>query len=79
MIVYAAGGEFPTESKAANLDWLAPMAESHDVPLAMSYQDIATMAGLIDDSPIWSDWRLWVDHKVKTVRGMGRSNIRLID
>ena len=72
MVVYAAGGEFTTERKAANLDWLPPIADGQEAPLAMSYQDIVAMAGSVDDNPIWSELGLWINHKVEAVRRMGR-------
>jgi len=67
IVAFAAGGNFPTESKARSLDWLPPLQPVAPPPLTLSYQAIVDLAGEVSGSPTWSDLRAWVDRKVATV------------
>lgn len=68
LIACAAGGGFPTEGKARDWNWLPPIAEAATPPLAISYQDLASLAADVDPAATWNALGRWIDGKVSAVR-----------
>lgn len=73
LIAYAAGSGFPTEAKAADLQWLPTPATGAAPPFAISYQQLTQLAAAVDGAPTWHALSQWIDRKVATVSaGMTR-------
>ena len=73
MIAFAAGGNFPTEKKIRNSNWLPPLRTDRLAPFAMSFQQIAELAAQVDGDIRWTDLSHWVDSKLDAVRSKTRS------